>query len=67
MELVACLFVMLACWERRKIRIKFWSGSVKERDLSEDLGADRKIRRMDLREVWWKVVDWKHLTQDGDQ
>jgi len=23
--------------------------------------------RMDLREIVWKVVDWIHLAQDGDQ
>jgi len=22
---------------------------------------------MDLREIGWKVVDWMHLVQDGDQ
>jgi hypothetical protein len=21
--------------------------------------------RMDLRKVWWQVVDWVHLAQDG--
>jgi hypothetical protein len=23
--------------------------------------------RMDLREIWWEVVDWMHLAQDRDQ
>jgi hypothetical protein len=23
--------------------------------------------RMDLREMWWEVVDWMYLTQDRDQ
>jgi hypothetical protein len=23
--------------------------------------------RLDLREIWWKIVDWMHLVQDMDQ
>jgi hypothetical protein len=23
--------------------------------------------RMDVREVWWKCVDWMHVDQDRDQ
>jgi hypothetical protein len=23
--------------------------------------------RLDLREIWWEVVDWIHLAQDRDQ
>jgi hypothetical protein len=40
---------------------------VKGRDHSEDLGIDRKIIRMDLREIGWEGVDWIHLAQDRDQ
>jgi len=39
------------------------SGSMKERDHSEELGVDGKIIfRMDLKEVVWKGVDWMHVS-----
>jgi hypothetical protein len=41
--------------------ITFWSENLKGRDNLED-----KIR-MDLREIGWKVVDWKHMAQDRSQ
>jgi hypothetical protein len=23
--------------------------------------------RMDLREIWWEIVDWMHMAEDRDQ
>jgi len=44
---------------------KFWSENPKGRGRSEDLGVDWRIIRMDLKEIWWKSVEWIHLVQDN--
>jgi hypothetical protein len=44
---------------------KFWSGNLKERDHSEDLGIDGKIILEWILGKW--TVDWMHLAQDRDQ
>jgi hypothetical protein len=35
----------------------FSSGNLNGRDHSEDLG----VEGMELREIWWKAVDWIHV------
>jgi hypothetical protein len=34
--------------------------NLRRRDHAEDLGVDRKIFRVDLREIGWDFVDWIH-------
>jgi hypothetical protein len=45
----------------------FWLENLKGRDHKEDLGIDGNIIciRMDLREMWWKGVDWLHWLRIG--
>jgi hypothetical protein len=40
-----------------------WLENLKGRGHSEDLGLDGRI----MLEIWWKVVNWIHLTQDRYQ
>jgi hypothetical protein len=37
---------------------------MKGRDHSEDLGVDTKV---DLKHIWYEVVDWIHLAEDRDK
>jgi len=46
----------------------FWSGNLKGRDHSEDLGIDGKIMlEWILEKGGLECVDWMHLVQDRDQ
>jgi hypothetical protein len=56
---------MWHAWERTEKCIRFWWESPKERDRSEDQGADGI--RMDLREIGLGGVDWIRLAQDRDR
>jgi hypothetical protein len=44
-------------WERREKSTRFWWGSQKERDHSEDQDIDGRMGRMNLREIGWGRVD----------
>jgi len=45
----------------------FWFEDLKETDHSKDLGVDGDNMRIDLKEIWWEVMDWMYLAQDRDQ
>jgi len=52
----------------RKFVLIFRSKNLKGRDHSEDLGLDeRTIFIMDVRDISWEGVNWRHLAQDRDQ
>ena len=54
--------------EKKKNAMKAYRGSVrKSEDRLEDLGvAGKIILKGILKEIWWDVVDWIHLTQDRE-
>jgi len=41
-----------------------WSEGMKGRVHLEDVGVNGM---MDLRQIWWELVEWIHLTQGTDQ
>jgi hypothetical protein len=45
------------------MHIKFWLGSLRERDHLEDLG----VGKMDLKKIGMERVDLIYLAQDRDQ
>jgi hypothetical protein len=49
------------------MKTKFWSGALRERDHSGDLGVDvRMMMEWILGEVGWRSVDWVYLDQWQD-
>jgi hypothetical protein len=48
---------MQNAWERIEIHTQFWSGNLKGRDHTEDLGVEGKII------LQWIFVEWIHLAQ----
>jgi hypothetical protein len=44
------------------VRTKSRSENLKELDHLEDLDLDGRIKNgMDVKKIWWEVVDWIHL------
>jgi len=43
----------------------FWMENLKVRDHSEDKGVRRK-KILDLRQIGWQGLDWRHLPQHRD-
>lgn len=45
--------------------IKVWLENAREIDYIEDLGIDRKIVKVDLKEIGWEGICWIRLPRIG--